>query len=45
MTNRLDRAGLQVAVELAEFVEGRALPETGVDVDTFWAGFAELVMV
>ena len=43
MTNRLDRAGLQVAVELAEFVEGRALPETGVDVDTFWAGFAELV--
>ena len=43
MTNRLDRAGLQVAVELAEFVESRALPETGVDVDTFWAGFAELI--
>ncbi|MBD3786057.1 MAG: malate synthase G [Sphingomonadales bacterium] len=43
MTDRVERAGLQVAAELAEFVEGRALPGTGVEAAAFWAGFAALV--
>jgi len=43
MTERVDRAGLQVAQALADFVEQRALPGTGVAAEAFWAGFAELV--
>ncbi len=43
MTNYVDRSGLSVAPELAAFVEDRALPGTGVDASTFWAGFAGIV--
>ncbi|UWQ20339.1 malate synthase G [Jannaschia sp. W003] len=39
----VDKAGLQVAEELARFVEDRALPGTGVEADRFWEGFAALV--
>ncbi|MFK3890529.1 malate synthase G [Sphingomonas sp. NPDC079357] len=37
-----DRAGLQVAGELATFIEERALPGTGIAADTFWQGLAGL---
>ena len=43
MTNRLERAGLQVAEELAEFLEAQALPGSGVDPQRFWDGFAALL--
>ena len=43
MTDRVDRAGLQVATELAQFIEHEALPGTGLQVDAFWDGFARLV--
>ena len=43
MTDRVDRAGLQVAAELADFIETQALPDTGVDIDGFWTGFADLI--
>ncbi len=43
MTQRVDRYGLQVAGELAEFIEERALPGTGVGADDFWRGLAGLV--
>ena len=43
MTNRTDRNGLQVDAELAAFIEGQALPGTGVDAATFWNGFSDLV--
>ena len=43
MTNHVDRSGLSVAPQLAAFVEDRALPGTGVDASTFWAGFAGIV--
>ena len=43
MTSRVDRDGLQVAAELAEFIETRALPDTGVDVAAFWKGFSSLL--
>jgi malate synthase len=40
MAGRVDRAGLQVDERLAAFVEGRALPGTGVAADRFWAGLS-----
>ncbi len=43
MTERVDRAGLQVAAELASFLEDKALPGTGLDVDTFWKNFSDLL--
>ncbi|MBB3980730.1 malate synthase [Sphingobium fontiphilum] len=36
----VDRAGLQVASELVDFIENRALPGTGVDTAAFWTGAA-----
>ncbi|MCU9838559.1 malate synthase G [Ruegeria sp. WL0004] len=43
MAGRVDRSGLQVAGELAAFVEDRALPGTGVTAETFWTGLARMV--
>ncbi len=43
MTERVDRAGLRVARELADFIDGAALPGTGVAADTFWQGFSALL--
>jgi malate synthase len=35
--------GMQVASELADFIEGKALPGTGVSADAFWTGLSGLV--
>jgi malate synthase len=43
MTEYVTRAGLQVAEELALFVETCALPETGVAADHLWQGLAEIL--
>jgi len=43
MTDRIERHGLQVATVLADFIENRALPGTGLDVDAFWQGFSALL--
>ena len=43
MADRVERNGLQVAAELADFIEARALPDTGVAVDAFWASFSDLL--
>ena len=43
MTNRHQIQGLQIAPELFDFVETRALPGTGVSAQTFWAGLARMV--
>ncbi|MCK0094011.1 malate synthase G [Yoonia sp. F2084L] len=43
MTDRIEKHGLKVAAELAEFIDNRALDGTGIDGDTFWKGFAALV--
>ncbi|MEO1563976.1 MAG: malate synthase G [Pseudomonadota bacterium] len=40
---RVERSGLQVEAELAEFIEGQALPGTRVATDAFWSGLADLV--
>jgi malate synthase len=39
----VDRSGLQVAQEIAEFVEGKVLPGTRIAANAFWLGFSELV--
>ncbi|CUH80333.1 Malate synthase G [Tritonibacter multivorans] len=38
-----DLHGMKVAAELADFVESKALPGTGVTADAFWAGLSGLV--
>lgn len=38
MTDYVDRAGIKIAKELAEFLECRALPGTGIAADNFWIG-------
>ncbi|MGN7868274.1 malate synthase G [Paracoccus sp. 22332] len=43
MTPYTQRHGLDVAPELADFVENRVLPGTGVDADRFWSGYADLL--
>ncbi|MBI1418540.1 MAG: malate synthase G [Limimaricola sp.] len=43
MRERVERQGLQVAAELADFIEGRALPGTGVAPEAFWTGLSALV--
>ncbi|MDT0683968.1 malate synthase G [Roseicyclus sp. F158] len=43
MTDRVEKTGLQVATELAVFIEEQALPGTGVEPDQFWAGLSGLV--
>ena len=43
MTQRIDKHGLQVAEELASFIDDRALVGTGIEADKFWQGFATLI--
>ncbi len=43
MRERMDRAGLAVDPVLADFVEGEALPGTGLAPGAFWAGFSALL--
>jgi malate synthase len=43
MAERVERDGLKVASELADFIEKRALPGTGVATGAFWAGFSKLL--
>ncbi len=42
MSERVDRAGLAVSTQLAEFVETEALPGSDVTPDAFWAGLSIL---
>ncbi|HUD90366.1 malate synthase G [Sphingobium sp.] len=43
MTDRMiEKAGLQVAEQLADFIDSRALPGTGIASDAFWTGVADI---
>ena len=43
MTERIQAGGLQVAKELYDFINDKAIPGTDVDQSEFWAGFDALV--
>jgi len=43
MTERIQAGGLQVAKELYDFINDKAIPGTDVDQATFWANFGALV--
>ncbi len=43
MSARIEKHGLQVDPILADFIDEKALPGTGVDADAFWSGLSELV--
>ncbi|PCD77593.1 malate synthase G [Pseudothioclava arenosa] len=43
MSERVEREGLQVASELAAFVETQALPGTGIEAGAFWKGLSALI--
>ena len=43
MTEYVQKSGLQVAAELADFAENTLLPGTGVAPADFWAGLADLI--
>ncbi|RST75136.1 malate synthase G [Siminovitchia acidinfaciens] len=43
MEKYLDVNGLQVASVLHEFIEKEALPDTGLESDSFWKGFSSIV--
>jgi len=42
MTEMIEKAGLKVSAQLAEFIDHRALPGTGLDHDRFWRGLADI---
>ena len=44
MLKRIEKHELQVSPQLVDFLEGQALPGTGVAVDAFWAGQTALWM-
>lgn len=43
MTVYVTRAGLQIAEELAQFVETRALDGTGISAEALWSGLADIL--
>ncbi|CAN7143766.1 malate synthase G [Mesorhizobium caraganae] len=43
MTDRVEIAGLRIARELNDFVNGEALPGTGIAADAFWTGLSAIV--
>ena len=44
MTERVEVGSLQVAKELHDFITNEALPGTGVDPDSFWAGVDKVIV-
>ena len=42
MSQMTDRAGLQIATTLVQFLESRALPGTGVAAEALWRGMADI---
>ncbi|HRE20369.1 MAG TPA: malate synthase G [Rhabdaerophilum sp.] len=42
MTKRIDKAGLKVAAELADFIDTRVLPAAGIAPGAFWKGAADI---
>ena len=43
MSSRVEKFGLKVDLVLHDFIEGQALPGTGVASDVFWSGLSDIV--
>ncbi|MEM8919647.1 MAG: malate synthase G [Pseudomonadota bacterium] len=43
MSEYISQNGIQIAGELYDFVNSKVIPETGVEQDSFWSGFADLL--
>ncbi len=43
MTDRVERAGLQVATVIADLLENDICPGTGVEPEQFWSGLAAIL--
>ena len=43
MSERIEKYGLNIDAKLVNFIESEAIPGTGVDVQKFWQGFAEII--
>ena len=43
MSDRMQRANLDVAAPIVEFVENDALAESGIAPEAFWAGVSEII--
>lgn len=43
MTNMVEQHGLKIAPQMYDFIMHKALPNTGVEAEAFWAGFAQIV--
>ncbi|MBL0022119.1 MAG: malate synthase G [Sphingomonadales bacterium] len=43
MSDYVNRAGLQIASALADFIETKALPGTGVEAEALWQGLADIL--
>ena len=43
MSDRLQRADLNVAKEIVDFVENEALGDAGISADAFWTGLSEII--
>ncbi len=44
MPEYVSHSGIQIAKELYDFINDRALPGTGVEQETFWAGFSRFLI-
>ena len=42
MSGRIEKSGLSIDEKLVTFIESEAIPGTGVDIQKFWQGFAEI---
>jgi len=40
----IERSGLNIAIELYQFIEAEALPGSNVSSEDFWKGFSQLIL-
>ena len=43
MSDRIEKNGLSIDEKLVTFIESEAIPGTGIDIEKFWQGFANII--